>query len=111
MGNGDLQVMTDQNKDTERAKLHAEFDALPLDQKIASLVKMEATTLSETFAYAIESPLKVVERVGDIISEFGEKIEAEAKKAQEKAEAKKTAGDAPPKPKGRQQKPPAPAVG
>lgn len=111
MGNGDLQVMTDQNKNTERAKLHADFDALPLDQKIASLLKMEATTLSETFAYAIESPLKVVEKVGDIISEFGVKIETEAKKAQEKSEAKKSAGDAGPKPKGRSPKPPTPAVG
>jgi hypothetical protein len=103
--------MTDQNKDTERSKLHAEFDALPLDQKIASLLKMEATTLSETFAYAMESPLKVVEKMGDIISDFGVKIETGAKKAQEKAEAKKTAGGAPNKSKGRQPKPAKPAAG
>lgn len=85
-------VMEDQQKNTERSKLHAEFEALPLDEKISSLFKMEAVTLSETFAYAIESPLKVVEKFGDMITDLGEKIEHKAKEAQEKAEAKKTTG-------------------
>lgn len=86
--------MADQTQETGKAKVQADFEALPLDEKIATLFRMEVATLSETFNYAIESPLKVVEKVGDIITEFGEKIEASAKNAQEKAEKKKkTAGE------------------
>lgn len=83
--------MPQQEPNTGKTKLHSDFEALPLEDKIATLLKMEAVTLSETFAYAIESPMKVVEKFGDMISDLGVKIEAGAKKAQEKAEAKKAA--------------------
>jgi hypothetical protein len=70
-------------KKTDAAKdpLKAEFDALPLDQKIAALMRMEAVTLSETFAYVVNSPMKVVEKVGDVMAEFGMRLEQEARKA------------------------------
>jgi hypothetical protein len=42
---------------------------------------MEAVTLSETFAYVVNSPMKFVEKVGDIMADFGMKLEQEAKKA------------------------------
>lgn len=81
--------MADQTQGPGRSKLHAEFEALPLDEKLSTLFKMEMTTLSETFNYAMESPMKVVEKVGDMISDLGVKIETGAKKAQAKAEEKK----------------------
>ena len=42
---------------------------------------MEAVTFGETVAYVVNSPMKVVEKVGDVIAEFGMKLEREAKKA------------------------------
>ena len=92
--------MTDQKKEepkkSEPAKdrFQAEFEALPLEKKIASLFRMEAVTIGETFAYVVNSPLKVVEKVGDIIAEFGIKLENEAKKAKRPAEAKTNAKNA-----------------
>lgn len=85
---GEIVIMTDPQKKEEekkseapKAKFQQEFDELPLDQKIANLVRMEAVTLSETVSYVINSPMKVVEKVGDFMSEFGMRLEAEAKKA------------------------------
>ena len=80
--------MTDEKKERIKEPLQNEFEGLPLDEKIANLLKMEAVTLSETFAYAIKSPLEVVEKVGDVITDIGLKIEAEAKKAWNAADAK-----------------------
>jgi hypothetical protein len=84
---GEIVIMT--NEKAEEAKkadqpkdpLKAEFDALPLEKKIAALMRMEAVTLSETFAYVVNSPMKVVEKVGDVMAEFGMRLEQEAKKA------------------------------
>ncbi len=97
--------MSDEKKERIKEPLQNEFGGLPLDEKIANLLKMEAVTLSETFAYAIKSPLEVVEKVGDVITDIGTRIEAEAKKAWNAADAKtrhsETANepkaDAPPK--------------
>jgi len=58
-----------------------EFNALPLEKKISNLLKMEVVTLGETFSYVMNSPFKVVEKVGEVMAEFGMKIENEAKNA------------------------------
>ena len=107
--------MTDQKKERINDPLQSEFQGLPLDEKIANLFKMEAVTLSESFAYAVKSPLEVVEKVGDVITEIGQKIEAEAKKAwnaaNEKTQhAEEPKAEAPPKPKGKSSKRPPGAV-
>ena len=79
--------MTEQKKEgtkkteTPKDQFQAEFEALPLEKKFASLLRMEAVTLSETFAFVVDSPMKVVEKVGDVIMEFGTKLENEMKKA------------------------------
>jgi ferredoxin len=84
---GEIVIMTDEKQETPKAeapkkdKFQAEFEALPLEKKIASLLRMEAVTLGETVAYVVNSPMKVVEKVGDVIAEFGMKLEQEAKKA------------------------------
>ena len=84
---GELTLMTNEKKEApkneapKKDSFQQEFDALPLDRKIASLVRMEAVTLGETFAYVANSPWKVVEKVGDVLAEFGMKLENEARKA------------------------------
>jgi len=103
-------TMSDEKKERIKEPLQNEFGGLPLDEKIANLLKMEAVTLSETFAYAIKSPLEVVEKVGDVITEIGTRIETEAKKAWNAADAKthhsESTGE--PKPEPSPKKPKAP---
>ena len=110
---GEISIMTDQKKEEPKAtetpkdKFQEEFEALPLEKKIASLLRMEAVTLGETFAYVVNSPMKVVEKVGDVIAEFGMKIENEARKAARPADTKAgtgSAGKAEPKAKARASK-------
>ena len=104
---GEVTIMTEQKKEEPTNKkavkdpIQAEFEALPLEKKIANLLKMEVVTLGETFAYVVNSPMKVVEKVGDVIAEFGMKLENEAKKAARPAEASTggTAKGPTPKPK------------
>ncbi|CAN5548367.1 hypothetical protein BH10ACI2_BH10ACI2_15940 [soil metagenome] len=90
---GEIVIMTDQKTDEAKAAeapkdtFQEEFEALPLEKKIARLLKMEAITLGETFSYVVNSPFKVVEKVGDVIAEFGMKIENEARKAAKPPEA------------------------
>ena len=107
--------MTNQKTDEPKAKDQAkdrfqqEFEALPLEKKIANLLRMEAVTLSETVAYVVNSPMKVVEKVGDIIAEFGMKIETEARKAASSAapdEASEKKGPAKPKQRPARKSPP-----
>ena len=85
---GEIVIMTNEKKeeskksaDSPKDSFKDEFDALPLEKKIAALMRMEAVTLSETFAYVVNSPMKVVEKVGDVMAEFGMRLEQEAKKA------------------------------
>ncbi len=96
---------------TEKAKtpIQSEFEALPLDQKISQLMKMEVVTLTESFNYVVKSATKAFEQAGDAIQDFGAKVESEAKKAtsygktQTKTAAPKAAT---PKPKARPVKKP-----
>ncbi len=84
---GEISIMTNEPKEEPKQKEHStdkfqqEFEAMPLEKKIASLLRLEAVTIGETFAYVVNSPMKVVEKVGDVIAEFGIKLENEARKA------------------------------
>lgn len=84
---GEVVIMTNQNKEESKKteipkdRFQAEFEAMPLDKKFASLFRMEAATLTEAFEYVVKSPMKVVEKFGDVITEFGIKLEQEARKA------------------------------
>ena len=100
---GEIIIMTQDTKtaapkEPARDKFQAEFEALPLEEKISKLFKMEAVTLGETISYVIDSPMEVFRKVGDVMADFGRKIEEEAKKATRPAEpqaaepAKKAAG-------------------
>lgn len=82
--------MTDQKTKEPKAKsrLEQEFAALSLEDKIASLLRMEAATLGETLTFIANSSAKAVEKAGEFIHEVSVKIETEVKKAAASAGAK-----------------------
>ena len=71
--------MTNAKQAPKRDKFQEEFKELPLEEKIKTLLKMEAVTLQETFSYGLNESMKVADRLGDVLTEFGKKIEAEFK--------------------------------
>ncbi len=86
-----------------------EFEEMPLEKKIASLVELEAIALGETFSYVINSPYKAVGKIMDAMADFGfkmDKADHDAKRpaehvkeetGDEKSEPKKRAAKAKPK--------------
>lgn len=95
---GEVTIMTEQkNEETKstgeaKSRVQEEFNALPLDKKIASLLEMEAATISEAFSYVVNSSAKAFEKAGSVIEEFGIKFENEARKAAESTEPKTDTG-------------------
>lgn len=91
--------MSDQTSKTQRERVQSEFESLPLEDKFASLFKMEMAAMSEGINLLVKDPMKVVEKVGDAISDLGDKFHAEVVcKVGDRVNAKaKTA--TPPKPK------------
>jgi uncharacterized 2Fe-2S/4Fe-4S cluster protein (DUF4445 family) len=90
---GELIVMVAEKKQTEEEKeeelkrqRRKEFEELPLEKKVASLVELEAITLGETFSFVLNSPFKIFEKVMDVMAEFGLKLDNEAKKAKRPTE-------------------------
>ena len=73
--------------ETTKDKFQSEFNALPLEDKIKTLLRFEATTLTETFNFAVNEPMKVVEKFGEVVADIGRKVEEEFKKATEKRKA------------------------
>ena len=77
---GEITIMTQETKtatpkEPAKDKFQAEFEALPLEEKISKLFEMEAVTLGETISYVIDSPVEVFRKVGDVMADFGRKIE------------------------------------
>jgi hypothetical protein len=69
------------NEDPKKDRFHDDFKGLPLEEKIKILLRMEAVTLQETFNYGLSEAIKAGERLGEVLSDFGKKVEAEIKKA------------------------------
>jgi len=73
----------------EKAKEYRkEFEELPLEKKIASLVELEFLTLSETFNFVLNSPFKIVDKAMEVMAEFGLKLEEKDKEAKRPKEHK-----------------------
>jgi hypothetical protein len=96
-----------------RPKFEQEFKDLPLEEKIASLFRMEAATLEESFHYIVDSTKKAAEKAGETLSDLSSRMESEFKKATcapgTSAGEAKTSGYTPPKaakPKNGPKKPP-----
>ncbi len=85
---GEIVIMTKEKKKEEEPKAEEksenyrkQFDEMPLEKKIADLVRLEAIALSETFSFILNSPSKIVDKVMDVMAEFGLKLDEEAKDA------------------------------
>ena len=84
---GEITIMTKKKAEPEKPDYEVkkesyrkDFEELPLEKKIASLVELEAIALSDTFSFIINSPSMIVGKVMDVLAEFGLKLENEAKK-------------------------------
>ena len=85
---GEIVIMTKEKKKEEKPSAEEkaesyrkEFEEMPLEQKIAELVRLEAIALGETFSFILNSPSKVFSKVMDVMAEFGLKMDEEAKNA------------------------------
>ena len=76
---GEIVIMTNAKQAPKKDKFQEEFKELPLEEKIRTLLKMEAVTLQETFSYGLSESMKAADRLGNVLTEFGKKIEAEFK--------------------------------
>lgn len=84
---GEITVLTTEKKKEEKTEAEEaeeyrkKFAELPLEKKIADLVRLEAIALGETFNFILNSPSKIVGKVMDVMAEFGLKLDEEAKDA------------------------------
>ncbi len=90
---GDITIMTTKKAEPEKPDYEAkketyrkEFEELPLEKKIASLVELEAITLGETFSFIINSPSMIFGKLVSVLAELGLKLEDDAKKQTRPAE-------------------------
>lgn len=97
---GEIEIMTTEKKEEEKPDYEAkreayrkEFEELPLEKKIASLVELEAIALGDTFSFIINSPYKLVGKFMDVLAEFGLKMDEEAKKQTRPAEHRNGDGE------------------
>lgn len=92
-GVGEITIMTTEKPkeakpdyETKKEEYRKEFEELPLEKKIASLIELEAIALGDTFSFVINSPYKIFGKLVDVLAELGFKIEDEAKKQARPAE-------------------------
>jgi ferredoxin len=98
---GEIVVMTKEREEEQKVeeekgeKYRKEFAELPLEQKISELMKLEAIALGDTFSFIVNSPYKIFEKIGDVMADFGMKLETKARQAQRPEEHnEKTSVDA-----------------
>lgn len=92
---GEVTIMTKEKVQEEKepteekkAEYKKEFEELPLEKKIASLIELEAIALGETVSFIFNSPFMIFEKAMDVMAEFGLKFEKEAKEATRPGEHK-----------------------
>ncbi len=93
---GEIVIMITQKNEENKPETEEEkaeeyrkqFEELPLEKKIASLLELEAIALSETFSFILNSPFTIIDKVMDVMAEFGLKLEDEDKKAKRPKEHK-----------------------
>ncbi len=93
---GEVVVMTNKKKkedlpkDEEKTEEYRkQFEEMPLEKKIASLVQLEAIALGETFSFVINSPSAIFGKLTDILAQFGLKMDSDAKNATRPTEHQK----------------------
>ena len=94
---GEIVVMTKKKtapveEDKDQAEDYRKrFEDLPLEKKMAELVRLESIALSETLNFVVNSPYKIADKVMDFLAEFGFKMDSE-KKESAKPEEHRTNG-------------------
>jgi ferredoxin len=84
---GEIVVMTKEKpaavkEDKDQAEDYRKrFEDLPLEKKMAELVRLESIALSETLSFVVNSPYKVADKLMDFLAEFGFKAETEKKES------------------------------
>lgn len=83
---GEMVILTKEKKveptpEEKSEDFRKDFEEMPLEKKIAALVRLEAIALSETINFVLNSPYKIFEKGMDVLAEFGLKMDEEAKKA------------------------------
>lgn len=84
---GEVVVMTKEKpapaeEDKDRAEDYRKrFEDLPLEKKMAELVRLESIALSETLNFVVNSPYKIADKLMDVLAEFGFKMETEKKES------------------------------
>lgn len=66
-----------------------EFEAMPLDEKYASLLELEAMALGETFSFVINSPYEAFGKVMGVLADLGwkkDRADQEARRPEEHSE-------------------------
>jgi ferredoxin len=95
---GEIVVMTKEKPAAEEDKDKAEdyrkrFEDLPLEKKMAELVRLESMALSETLNFVVNSPYKVADKVMDFLAEFGFKMETDKKESAKPEEHRTNGGN------------------
>lgn len=92
---GEIVIMTHKKKVEEKPKeevqteeYRKQFEELPLEKKIASLLELESIALSETVWFVVNSPSHIVGKIMDVLAEFGLKLEEKDKDAKRPKEHK-----------------------
>ena len=102
---GEIVIMTHKKQAEEKPEFEAkhedyrkQFEELPLEKKISSLLELEAVAFSETLSFVVNSPSHIVEKIMDVMAHFGFKIDEREKDARRPKEHKtskeKTENDA-----------------
>lgn len=91
---GEIVILTAEKKKAEKSEeensqeYRKKFADLPLEKKIADLVRLEAIALGETFNFILNSPSNIISKVMDVMAEFGLKMDEDAKDARTPEEHK-----------------------
>ncbi len=114
---GEIIVMSTEKKVEEKPteqetqeNYRKDFEALPLQKKISSLLELEAIALSETLSFIINSPSKLVSLGMDVLAEMGLKMEDDAKKQKRPEDHQTTDGEPSVKDEAEPTEPPSPSV-
>ncbi|HSI89146.1 MAG TPA: hypothetical protein VK918_08825 [Pyrinomonadaceae bacterium] len=102
---GEIRIMTESKTEAETKEKEEQdekareeeyiknFASLPLEKKMASLVKLEAMAIGETLNYIANSPYVVFDKVLDVMASFGLKMHDEEKAATRPDEHKQAAAN------------------
>ncbi len=82
---GEIVILTTEKKEEPvidpNEEYRKEFAELPLEAKIANLVKLESMALSETVNFVLNAPYAIGGKIVDVLAQFGFKIDEDSKKA------------------------------